>query len=105
MQVKVFDYINELDCFVVRKEFQDLMEESDLAEWNPVVWIGRLFARNQVFSEHWLDNWDERQVLADLAKEKGIDLGVISGEHGWGEPMGRLGHDQAVAGNDRGRLN
>ena len=75
MQIKVFDYIEALDCFVVRKEFQDLVEKHNLTEWSPVVWIGRLFARNQDFGEHWFDNWDERERLLPLAKEKGVDLG------------------------------
>jgi hypothetical protein len=36
--------------------------------------MGRLFARDQDFGEHWFDNWEEREDLAVKAKELGIDI-------------------------------
>ena len=75
-KIKVFDYIPELDCFVVSPPFKKLMEDLDLAEWTPVVWLGRLFAMDQDFGEHIFDNWDERTVILKKAKELGINLGI-----------------------------
>jgi hypothetical protein len=78
--IKVFDYIPELDAFVVRKEFSDLMGRLNLTEWHPVVWIGRLFKLDNDYGEHWFDNWDEREDLEDKAKALGyddIDLMVV----------------------------
>ena len=72
MKIKVFDYLSELDCFVVRKEFKDLMERLGLSEWTPVVWLGRLFCMDNDFGEHWHDRWDERELVVKKAKELGM---------------------------------
>lgn len=71
--VRVFRYVEELDAFVVTEEFARLMDRLGLEEWHPVVWIGRLFARDNDFGEHWFDNWDEREALEARAEELGID--------------------------------
>lgn len=71
--IKVFDYIEELDAFKVTKEFAELNDYLGLTEWNPVVWIGRLFILDNDYGEHWFDNWDEREEIADKAKRLGID--------------------------------
>ena len=41
--VRVFNYIEQLDAFVATDQYHDLAERLGLIEWNPVVWVGRLF--------------------------------------------------------------
>lgn len=67
--IRVFKYIEELDAFIITKEFAELSDQLGLTEWNHVVWIGRLFILDNDYGEHWFDNWDERESLADRAKE------------------------------------
>ncbi len=71
-RIRVFDFVSELDAFRVTAEYQRLADELGLSEWNPVVWIGRLFTLDNDFGEHWFDNWDERAALADRARGLGI---------------------------------
>lgn len=61
--IKVFNYYPELDAFLCTPEYKAVAAALDLSEWTPVVWIGRLFAMDQDFGEHWFDNWDEREQL------------------------------------------
>lgn len=79
--MKVFKYIEELDCFVVRKEFVNAIEKFGLSEWTPVVWICRYLTLDDDSGEHLFDNWDERKKVVKLAKEKGIDIKA----NGWDE--------------------
>lgn len=72
--IKVFNYIENLDCFLVTKEFADICNKLYLSEWNPVVWIGRYLMMDNDYGEHIFDNWDERETLAKRAKEKGYNL-------------------------------
>lgn len=69
--IKIFDYFPELDCFYVTKEYRDIADELGLAEWTYVVWIGRLFTMDNDYGEHWFDNWDEREAIAEKAKKLG----------------------------------
>jgi hypothetical protein len=71
--MKVFDYISELDAFVVNKQFDEVCDKLNISEWSSVVWLGRFFARDNDFGEHWFDNWDEREVVEAKAKELGLD--------------------------------
>jgi hypothetical protein len=71
--IKVFDYIEELDAFLVRPEFVALSERLGLTEWTPVVWIGRLFFLDNDYGEHWFDNWDEWEGSKERAAELDID--------------------------------
>ena len=59
--IKVFKYISERDCFQVAPEFKIIADELGLTEWNEVVWIGRYFALDNDYGEHWFDNWDYRE--------------------------------------------
>lgn len=34
--IRVFEYIDQLDAFVVTDEYRDLADQLGLAEWNPV---------------------------------------------------------------------
>jgi hypothetical protein len=70
--VQVFTYIDQLDAFVVTDQYRDLAERLGLTEWHPVVWIGRLFTLDNDYGEHWFDNWQEREALADAAGKLGI---------------------------------
>jgi len=69
--MKVFDYNQELDCFFCTDQFTEISNVLGLTEWSPVVWIGRLFNRDQDFGEHWFDNWDEREALEGKTFPKG----------------------------------
>jgi hypothetical protein len=60
-RVKIFRYLDDLDAFVVTDEYRRIAESLGLTEWNPVVWIGRLFFLDNDFGEHWFDNWDLRE--------------------------------------------
>lgn len=71
--IRVFNYISQLDAFVITEEFRALSERLGLIEWHPAVWIGRLFTLDNDFGEHWFDNWDEREALEARAREVGID--------------------------------
>ena len=59
-RIKIFRYIEELDGFDVTDEYREIAEDLGLAEWTPVVWIGRLFTMDNDLGEHWFDNWDLR---------------------------------------------
>ena len=41
--------------FVGTDEYRHLADRLGLTEWNPVVWIGRLFALDNDYAEHWFD--------------------------------------------------
>ncbi len=71
--IRVFDYVEELDAFLVRDEFEKLMDKVGLSEWTPVVWIGRLFTLDEDYGEHWFDNWEEREAKAKQAQALGIE--------------------------------
>lgn len=71
--LRVFEYLQELDVFLVAPEFQQISADLGIAEWNPVVWIGRLFIMDNDLGEHWFDNWDQRELAGKQAKELGIE--------------------------------
>ena len=71
--IRVFKYIEELDAFVITPEFRALSDTLGLNEWHPAVWIGRLFALDNDFGEHWFDNWDEREAREAAATLLGLD--------------------------------
>jgi hypothetical protein len=74
--VKVFDYYPAVDAFWCTPAYKELAEGLHLVEWSPVVWVGRLFARDQDFGEHWFDNWELRE-----AREKAFpDFAPPAGE-------------------------
>ena len=73
MTIKIFKYIEDLDCFVVDNEYKEIADKLGLTEWNEVVWIGRFFTLDNDYGEHWFDNWELRDKLADKAKQLNID--------------------------------
>ena len=76
-EIRVFDYVPDLDCFVVNPEYERIAEELNISDWNPVVWIGRLFFLDNDYGEHWFDNEDERDELAARARNLGYDSGRL----------------------------
>lgn len=79
--VKIFHYLDDLDCFVITDEYRALADRLGLSEWHPAVWIGRLFILDNDYGEHWFDNWDLRDQLQAQAEQRGIayeDLMVIN---------------------------
>lgn len=78
--LKIFRYLEDLDCFVVSEEYRKIANQLGLSEWHPVVWIGRLFTLDNDYGEHWFDNWELRERLQPEAEKRGIpyeDLMVI----------------------------
>jgi hypothetical protein len=58
--VRVFQYVAEVDAFLVTDEYREIADTLGLTEWHPAVWIGRLFTLDNDLGEHWFDNWDLR---------------------------------------------
>jgi hypothetical protein len=72
-KIKIFKYIDQLDCFVVDPNYKIIADTLGLTEWNEVVWIGRYFSMDNDNGEHWFDNWSERDKLSEKAKHFGIE--------------------------------
>ncbi|HJZ48646.1 MAG TPA: hypothetical protein VKE41_15825 [Roseiflexaceae bacterium] len=53
--IKIFQYLDDLDCFVVSDMYWRIADQPGLTEGSPVVWIGRLFMLDSAFGEHWFD--------------------------------------------------
>jgi|GEM_PF-2898433 len=70
-KIKIFQYIEKGDFFVPTEEYQELAESLYLTEWNSVVWIGRLFAMDNDFGEHWFDNPEALEERAAAAEKLG----------------------------------
>ena len=75
--VKIFHYLEELDAFTVTDEYNQIAHALGLHEWNPVVWIGRLFILDNDYGEHWFDNWDLRENIAVEAQQYGLDSDTL----------------------------
>lgn len=73
-RIKVFTYIDSLDCFVTCKRFEMISCYLGLCEWTPVVWMCRLFGLDNDYAEHFFDNFEEREEREEKAKRDGIDL-------------------------------
>lgn len=69
----VFDYIEELDAFIVNKEFDKVAAFLGIREWHSAVWIGRFFTLDSDYGEHWFDNWELREERQQQAEKMGID--------------------------------
>ena len=72
-EIKIFKYIDQLDCFIVNPDYKTIADKLGLTEWNEVVWIGRYFSLDNDNGEHWFDNWNERDKLSEKAKDFGIE--------------------------------
>ncbi|NLR59324.1 hypothetical protein HGH93_14505 [Chitinophaga polysaccharea] len=71
--VKIFEYIDYLDCFVVHPAYKTIADQLGLAEWNQVTWIGRYFLCDHEKGALWFDNWELREQLREKASEVGLD--------------------------------
>ncbi len=71
--IKIFQYVEQLDCFVVDPEYKTIANKLGLNEWNEVVWIGRYFSLDNDNGEHWFDNWELRDKLQNTAAGLGIE--------------------------------
>jgi hypothetical protein len=81
--IKIFNYTESLNCFVVNPEYKKISDRIGLTECNEVVWIGRYFSLDNDYGEHWFDNWKERDEIEEKAKKSGIkydDILIISPE-------------------------
>lgn len=79
-RIKIFNYIEPLDCFVLNPTYKAIANKLGLNEWNEVVWMGRYFSLDNDFGEHWFDNWELRDQVSAQAEALGIqydDLLVI----------------------------
>lgn len=72
-KIRIFKYIEALDAFTITDKYRSLADQLGLTEWHAAVWIGRLFMLDNDYGEHWFDNWDERETLAERAEELGIE--------------------------------
>lgn len=72
-KIKIFEYIKEIDAFTVTLEYKEIADYLGLAEWNYVVWIGRLFCLDNDYGEHWFDNWEQREAMKERAMKIGYD--------------------------------
>lgn len=54
--IQVFRHVPDLDVFVCTDLYLKAAYGLRIAEWNPVVWIGRLFCMDEDYGEHWMDN-------------------------------------------------
>lgn len=82
-KIKIFKYIDHLDCFVIDPRYKSIAGQLGLNEWHEAVWIGRYFLLDNDFGEHWFDNWKERGEVEKKAKELGFaphELMIINPE-------------------------
>lgn len=70
--IRIFRYLDDLDCFVVSDEYRRIADQLGLTEWSPVVWIGRLFTLDNDDGERWFDNWHLREPLEEAAAQCGL---------------------------------
>ena len=70
---KPFDYIKELDAFIINKEFDELSNQLGIKEWHSAVWIGRFFTLDSDYGEHWFDNWTLREHIQIDAQKLGFE--------------------------------
>jgi hypothetical protein len=75
--VKIFKYIEELDCFIFELEYKKIANELVLNEWNEVVWIGRYLSLDNDYGGHWFDNWELREKIEAETTKLGIDSSEI----------------------------
>jgi hypothetical protein len=75
--VRVFQYIEPLDAFLVTDAYRALATQLGLTEWTPVVWIGRLFTLDNDYGEHWFDNWEQRESIQSDSKTTKMGLAML----------------------------
>ncbi len=73
MEIKVFEYVEKLDCFIVSSEFKKICDYLGLVGWDQTAWIGRYFSLDNDYGEHWFDNWQLRANKELDGKKLNID--------------------------------
>nr|WKN37337.1 hypothetical protein K4G66_01275 [Tunicatimonas sp. TK19036] len=71
--MKPFRYILELDAFVLTEDYQHIASYLGIKGWKQYAWIGRLFTLDNNYGEHWMDNWELREIKASKAEALGYD--------------------------------
>jgi hypothetical protein len=71
--IKIFEYLEELDCFVISPHYKSLAVTLGLTEWHEAVWLGRYFSLDNDYGEHWFDNWGLRSKIEKETDLLGID--------------------------------
>ena len=69
--IQVFQFVPELDAFVCTPLYVRIARALRIVEWNPSVWIGRLFCMDNDYGEHWFDN-EVTQATIDRAYAMGF---------------------------------
>jgi hypothetical protein len=74
-RLRPFEYLPEVDCFVATPLFEQVIRYLGLMEWTPAVWMGRYFALDNDYGEHWFDNWAEREAIRfhPVVNARGLD--------------------------------
>jgi hypothetical protein len=73
IEIKIFDYIVDLDCFVINSDYKEICDYLGITEWEQAAWIGRYFTLDNDYGEHWFDNWELRDEKEAKAKELGVE--------------------------------
>lgn len=69
--IRIFDYHEEEDAFLASEDYRHIAYTLNLSEWNSVVWVGRLFAMDNDFGEHWFDNWEDTEEESAVRERLG----------------------------------
>jgi hypothetical protein len=71
--IKIFEYLEDIDCFIVSSQYKSIAQNLGLGEWHEAVWIGRYFTLDNDYGEHWFDNWEFRSKIETETNLLGID--------------------------------
>lgn len=71
--IRVFDYVPELDAFLIAREFKVIVDKLGFTEWHEAVWVGRYLLLDNDYGEHIFDNWNLREAREAKAKAMGIE--------------------------------
>lgn len=75
--IRVFDYLSELDAFLVTDDFKAIADELGLTEWHEAVWIGRYLTLDDDYGEHIFDNWELREARQSQAAAMGVEADYL----------------------------
>jgi hypothetical protein len=74
--MKVFVFHPQLQAFTYSPEYKNLAILLELG-WEARAWMGRLFAMDNDFGEHWLDSDEFVEDIRDAAEALGLDPDVV----------------------------
>lgn len=61
--IRIFVYNADKKAYFFTQQYREIATTLGLVEWHPGVWIGRLFAMDNDFGEHWLDNVEDEDAM------------------------------------------